>query len=145
MITLTGGSWTDGETIDEGELFTDDDDDYPEYTGVFRISSGIHDGREKLAFRHNGDCYTISVIDVDDCEAGPTESNQRPCEEEAQFFGTYPSWTDQGTILYEPAERGRQHKRTGAYSCNYSDFINEWNPGSPETTTLVEGENPDAG
>ena len=143
MITLTGGSWTGDKTIEDRELFTDDD--YPEYEGVRRLGSFISADGEKLAFKHNGDCRTISVIDVADCEAGPTEFNQRPCEAEAQFFGTNPSWTDRGTIIHKIVERVKKHPRKEIYNCVSSDFIGEWNPVNLEVTTLVEGEDPDAG
>jgi hypothetical protein len=144
MIILTEGSWTGpGEkTIEDRELFTDDD--YPEYAGVGRLGSFISDG-EKLAFRHYGECRTISVIDVAACEAGPTESNPRPCEAEAQFFGTNPSWTDRGTIIHEIVERVKKHPRKEIYNCISSDFIGEWDPVNSEVTTLAEGEDPDAG
>jgi len=142
MITLTQGSWTGEKIIEDRELFTDDD--YPEYSGVYRISSGISGDREKLAFRHYGDCYTISVIDVADCEVGWTVNNPRPCEAELQFFGTQPSWTEHGTIIHEIIELGKLNKRTKTYSCSYSGLIGEWDPISSEVTPLVEGENPDA-
>ena len=143
MITLTGGSWTGEKTIEDRELFTDDD--YPEYEGVFRMGSFITADGEKLAFRHSGECRTISVIDVADCEAGPTDINERPCEAEEQFFGTTPSWTDRGTIIHEIVERVKKHPRKEIYNCVYSDFIGEWNPVNLEVTTLAEGEDPDAG
>lgn len=131
MVTRIDGVWTD-----ENELFVTDD--YPEYEGVVRLGSGIYDGREKLAFRHSGECRTISVIDVADCEAGS-------CEAEAQFFGTDPSWTDRGTIIHEIVERVKKHPRKEIYNCVYSDFIGEWDPVNSEVTTLAEGEDPDAG
>jgi len=137
MVTMIDGIW-----IDENELFITDD--YPEYEGVYRLGSGIYGGREKLVFKHFGDCATISVIDVSDCEAGPTELNPRPCKAEAQFWGTQPSWTDRGTIIYLIAERGKWNKKHG-YTCNYTDFIGEWYPESSEVIPLAEGEDPDAG
>ena len=136
MITLKEGSWTGERTIEDKELFTDDV--YPEYEGVFRLASFVSADGEKLAFRHYGECLTISVIDVAACEAGS-------CEAEAQFFGTNPSWTDRGTIIHEIVERVKTHPRKEIYDCVSSDFVGEWDPVSSEITTLAEGENPDAG
>ena len=144
MITLTEeGSWTGDKTIVERELFTDDD--YPDYEGVFRLGSFLSADGEKLAFRHNGECRTISVIDVADCETGTPGINRRPCGAEAQFFGTNPSWTDRGTIIHEIVEKVKKHPRKEIYNCVSSDFIGEWNPSTLETIPLVEGESPDAG
>ena len=136
MVTRSGDVWTDRE------LFTTDE--YPEYAGLRDVTSGISGDREKLAIRHGGDCSTISVIDVADCEAGPTPGKLRPCEWEAQFFGVDPSWTNRGTIIHTIGERGKFSKRLGRYVCSYT-IIGEGNPITSEVTPLVEGEDPDAG
>ena len=129
MITKIEGSWIDQE------LFTEDE--YPEYDGVLFLTSGIFDEREKLAFQHYGDCYTISVIDVADCEAGS-------CAAEAQTFGASPSWADNGTIIHGVTEKGKLNKNFGTYTCT-GGFIGEWDPVNSEVTPLVEGADPDAG
>jgi len=130
MVTRIGDTWTDRY------LFTTDE--YPEYAGLSDVTSGISGDGEKLAIRHGGDCSTISVIDVAECEEVGL------CKAEAQFFGIDPSWTDRGTIIHTIGERGRLSKRLGRYVCSYT-IIGEGNPITSEVTPLIEGENPDAG
>ena len=137
MVTVVDGDWVDTVLLSEA--------DYPEYATFVRLSSGVVGvgNREKLAFRHEGDCWTISVIDVAYCEAGPTETDPLPCTAESQFYGTNPGWTEQGTIVHEIIDRVKTHPRKEIYECTSSDFIGEWNPSGSEVTPLVEGENPD--
>lgn len=129
MVTNDGGEWVDRVLLSSY--------DYPEYTGINHLSSGIVDGREKLAFRHDGDCRTISVIDVADCEEGIT------CVAESQFYGYIPRLTDRGTIVHKIVERVKTHPRKEIYECRYSDFIGEYDPVTSEVTPLVEGKDPD--
>ena len=135
MLTDVGGDWVDQVLLSS--------DYYPEYTGIGHLSSGILGYREKLAFRHDGDCRTISVIDIADCEEGPTETNPFPCAAESQFYGWIPGWTNRGTIVHVILERVKTHPRKEIYDCRTSDFIGEWDPDTLETTPLVEGEDPD--
>jgi hypothetical protein len=123
----------DGEWVAEVLLSVND---YPEYDGIWRLSSGTLGDREKLAFRHFGDCSAVSVIDVADCVGGI-------CTAESQFYGNGPSWTDQETIVHEIIERVKKHPRKEIYECQHTGFIGEWDSDTLEVTPLVEGTDPD--